>query len=286
MKITTEIKTLIKNAYREDAPKGDITTNYFGNHNNASAKIIAKEACTLCGIEIVKACFKYINPKIQFTPKKKDGAQIKKGAIVAHITGPAADLLLAERTALNFLQMLSGIASQTCHYVNKTKGTSAAILDTRKTIPGLRTLSKYAIRCGGGSNHRMSLSDAVLIKENHLAGLTNETLKKQIQKLKKQNPKMKIEIEAENMAQVKKFLSLPIHVILLDNMPLKTIKKSVKLRNVINPKIKLEVSGNVSLTSVSGIAKTGIDFISVGSLTHTVKAVDFSLLIKEINGAS
>lgn len=279
MKITKEIRTLIKQAFCEDAPQGDFTSHYFVEKKDTSAVLIAKQSGILCGIDLAAACFKYADKKILFTKCQPDGAVIEKGMELARIKGNSLKILLAERVALNFLQFLSGIASKTNTFVKKIEKTDTRILDTRKTLPGYRTLSKYAVACGGGTNHRQSLSSMVLVKENHLHGLTIDQLKNKIKALRKKNKKISIEFEAENKEQVESFLSLPINMIMLDNMTNTNMKECVRLRNKINHTILLEASGNMCLESVLPTAKTGVDFISVGALTHSVEAVDISLLI-------
>lgn len=280
MEITKEIKQLIKNAFAEDAPQGDITSQFFIDHKlETTAKIIAKEDGILAGIDLAQACFKHIDKNIVFEKDTVDGYHIKKGDVIAKISGKARNILLAERTALNFLQFLSGIATKTNNFLEKVKETKVKILDTRKTLPGYRALSKYAVRCGGGTNHRFGLSDMVLVKENHLDDLTEQGIAKRIAKIKAKTKGIKVELEAETIEQVELFLSFPIDVIMLDNMTAATMKKAVKLRDDINPEIMLEASGNMTEKTVGPVAKTGVDFISVGSLTHSVKAFDFSLII-------
>ncbi len=279
MKITKEIKQLIKQAFREDAPKGDITSRYFVENKEASAVLIAKQSGILCGIDLAAACFKYADKKISFTKLQPDGAEIEKGMELARIKGNHLKILLAERVALNFLQFLSGIATKTRTFVKKIEKTNTKILDTRKTLPGYRVLSKYAVVCGGGTNHRQSLSSMVLVKENHLHGLSLEQLKNKIKTLRRRNRKISIEFEAENKEQVANFLTLPINMLMLDNMSNTEMKECVALRNKINHKILLEASGNMSLETILPAAKTGVDFISVGALTHSVEAFDISLLV-------
>lgn len=278
-----EIKQLIKRAFQEDAPQGDVTSGYFcSKKTKATAQIIAKETGVLAGIEVCETCFKFTDRFVKFNKLKKDGSFLKKGEIIATIEGNLRKILLAERTGLNFLQFLSGIATATNKLAALIKNTHVKLLDTRKTIPGLRALSKYAVRCGGGTNHRLNLSDMVLIKDNHLAKLPFAELQQRIEKIKRKNIIIKIEIEAESLEQVKQFLTLPVDIIMLDNMSLAQMKKAVGLRNKLNPAIKLEASGNVSEKTIKAIAQVGVDFISVGAITHSVKAFDFSLKIKTL----
>jgi nicotinate-nucleotide pyrophosphorylase (carboxylating) len=275
-----EITQLLRKAFREDAPQGDITSNYFCHKKTkATAQIIAKDTGVLAGLEICESCFKFADRFVKFNKLKKDGAELKKGQIIATIEGNLKNILLAERIGLNFLQLLSGIATKTNILTKLIKKTNAKLLDTRKTIPGLRYLSKYAVRCGGGTNHRLNLSDMVLIKDNHLAKLSFIELKQRIEKIKHKNIIIKIEIEAETLEQVKQSLTLPVDIIMLDNMSLAQMKKAVFYRNTINPAIKLEASGNINKNNILATAKTGIDYISVGSITHSFQAFDFSLKI-------
>lgn len=278
-----EITQLVRTAFREDAPQGDITSNYFCQKKvKIQAQIIAKTNGVLAGIGICESCFKHIDRFVKFNKHKKDGAALKKGEVVASIEGNLKKILLAERTGLNFLQLLSGIATNTNNLAKLIKKTPAKLLDTRKTIPGLRDLSKYAVRCGGGTNHRLSLSDMILIKDNHLAKLSFGELRQRIEKIKHKNIIIKIEIEAETLNQVKQFLTLPVDILMLDNMSLAQMKKAVFYRDTINPAIKLEASGNINKNNILAAAKTGVDYISVGSITHSFQAFDFSLKIRNL----
>ncbi len=275
-----ELNQLIKSAFQEDAPRGDITSKYFGStKHNATAKIIAKQTGILAGLDIAIACFKYIDKNLNIKKKTADKALLAKGDILAVIEGSLNSILLAERTALNFLQLMSGIATATAQMAEQIKGTKAKLLDTRKTIPGLRKLSKYAVICGGGINHRLDLSTMVLIKENHLKKLSLTELTKRLVKFRRGEKSIKVEIEAEKLEQVRDFLRLPVDIIMLDNMSVSEMKEAVQLRNTFNPNIMLEASGNIKLKNIRKTAQTGVDFISCGSITHSAKAFDFSLLI-------
>ena len=272
-----KIKQIVKNALREDIGPGDITTRgTVDKKAKAKGSILAKENGVISGLGAAKEVFKQVDRKIRFLPKVKDGAKVKKGKVVAIVSGPARGILTGERVALNFLQRLSGIATLTNQFVAKTKGTRTKILDTRKTAPGLRVLEKQAVKAGGGTNHRMGLYDAILIKDNHiaLAGGVEAAIKK----ARGRRPKAKgIEVEAKTIAQVKQAIKVGADRILLDNMNLKTLSQAVKLCK--KAKIKTEASGGVNLKTVRGIAKTGVDFISVGALTHSARALDISLEI-------
>lgn len=266
------VSNIIKQALREDIGKGDITTTKFIPRDKyVKAILLAKEDCVVCGLGIARDVFKFQDKNIKFKPQVSDGQKIKKGKIIAHIFGRAQSILTAERVALNFLSLLSGVATKTRAYVDKLKPYKVKILDTRKTIPGLRELEKYAVRRGGGYNHRMRLDEMLLIKDNHLRILGRH---EELAKLKRD---YKLEIEVKNLREFKKILGLRPDIIMLDNMQVEDIRKAVILRKTAMPKI--EVSGNVNLNNVREIAKTGVDMISVGALTHSVKAVDISLEI-------
>ncbi len=272
------LKTLIKRALKEDAPQGDITSKLFiDKKQQATAQIKAKEKITLFGVEAAKLTFKIVDPSLQINILKKDGEFAKKGETVLTICGNYRSLLLAERVALNFLQHLSGVATMAASYNKEIKGSNTKILDTRKTIPGLRELQKQAVIAGGGRNHRQGLSDMVLIKENHLEGLSFSELKKRILKAKKKN--LTVEIECNNFKDLKRFLSLPVDIILLDNMSPSQLKKAIKMRKSSSSSAKFEASGNITLSKLAKVAETGVEYISSGSLTHSVSAADLSMLI-------
>lgn len=273
---STEVKEIIKKALKEDIGKRDITTTTIIPENKyAKAILLAKENCVICGLNIAAEVFRIQDKKIKFMSNVLDGKKIKEGKIIAHISGRAQSILTAERVALNFLSLLSGIATKTRAYVDKVKPYKVKILDTRKTIPGLRELEKYAVRIGGGYNHRMRLDEMVLIKDNHLK---IQSSKSKIKDLRQRVPKnIKIEIEVKNLREFKEALEAGPDIIMLDNMKVEDIRKAVLLRKIAVSKI--EVSGNVNLNNVRKIAKTGPDMISVGALTHSVQAVDISLEI-------
>jgi len=271
-----ETSEIIRNALAEDISTGDITSNSVLQKNQmATAQLIAKQDLVLCGLQVFEQTFKCVDQKIIFKPFHTDGNNLVNKTLVAEISGSIISLLTAERTALNFLQRMSGIATLTNNYVQKVKGTKTVILDTRKTVPGLRMFDKYAVKTGGGQNHRIGLYDMVLIKENHITGAGGIT--QAVQKvLDKQGHKYEIEVEVKNLVELQEALELAIDRILLDNMSLEEMKKAVHL---VNGKIPLEASGNVNLESVKAIAETGVDFISIGGLTHSVSAADLSLII-------
>ncbi|MBI5701602.1 carboxylating nicotinate-nucleotide diphosphorylase [Candidatus Saganbacteria bacterium] len=275
-----QIENLIKMALAEDIGSGDVTSDaIIGKDRKTKAVIIAKEAGIIAGLPLAQMVFNVLDKKVKFVYKIKDGSKVKKGQIVAEISGPARSILIGERLALNFLQRLSGIATLTGEYVARVKGQRAKILDTRKTMPLWRGADKYAVLAGGGQNHRMGLYDAILIKDNHIkivGGVSAAIKKAQGARVKGQG-KIIIEIEAGNIAEVKEAISAGADRILLDNMNLKILKQAVVLCK--KAKIATEASGGVNLQNVRSIAKTGVDFISVGALTHSPKALDISLKI-------
>ncbi|MEW5757891.1 MAG: carboxylating nicotinate-nucleotide diphosphorylase [Candidatus Omnitrophota bacterium] len=269
-------KKLILSALKEDAAFNDITSKTFIPKNSKSkAYLINKEPCVLCGINIFRQTFQMLDKNIKFTSKYKDGAILSNNTKVAFISGNTQKILSAERVALNFLTHLSGVATLTKKFVDAIKPYKTKIMDTRKTLPGLRTLEKYAVRCGGGFNHRISLKDQMLIKDNHLAAINKDwpTIHKVIKKARSKN--IITELEVTNLNDFKKALEIKPDIIMLDNMNLKDIKTAVKLRNLNN--VELEVSGNINLKNIREVAKTGVDRISIGALTHSAQAPDFSL---------
>ncbi len=274
----------LKHSLEEDGCFQDITTKslHFGNLK-VEAVIKAKEDGVLAGINFAKEIFKYVDKNIIFKAIKRDGQKFKKGNVLARASGQAKSILSAERTALNFIMRLSGIATLTRKFVDKIKPYKARIMDTRKTTPCLRLLEKYAVRMGGGYNHRIDLSEAILIKDNHIAALKKKfkgiTLATIIAKIKKHGRRKEVEIEVNSVKEFQDAFKYPPDIIMLDNMNTRQIKKCVKIRNRFNKMIKLEVSGGVNLSNVRRIARLGVDKISIGSLTHSPKAIDISLEI-------
>jgi len=266
---------LIKIALKEDIGPGDITSNaIIPKEQTAQARIMVKENGTVAGLGIAARVFRQIDRRIKFKPLINDGAQVKRGKVIAVISGPARSILAGERVALNFLQHLSGIATLTSKYRSRVIGPRSyvKILDTRKTIPGLRELEKYAVKAGGGANHRMGLYDAVLIKDNHLKLLGGVSRVLRSLKNKKQ-----IEVEAKTVAQVEAAAKAKVGRVLLDNMSLKYLRMSVKICKRYG--VKCEASGGVNLKNIRAIARTGVNYISVGALTHSAPALDISLKI-------
>lgn len=268
---------IIKAALEEDMPAGDLTTDsLIPKDLTWQAKLIAKEDGVLAGIDIARRVFELVDPAVLFTKLKEDGEQFRQGEILATLTGPAASLLKAERTALNFLQRLTGIATLTARYV-AAAGPKTKILDTRKTTPTLRILEKYAVRMGGGYNHRMNLSEAVLIKDNHRRAVGS--IFRAIQLVKASVPPLtEVEAEVTSLAEAKEALEAGASRLLLDNMSLREIRQVVALAG---GRVPLEVSGRMNLRRVRQVASLGVDYISVGRLTHSYHSVDISLEFEE-----
>lgn len=268
------IDSTILNALKEDMPLGDITTdNTIIKGSVSKARFIAKQDMVLAGIDVSERVFKLLDENIKFKRLAEDGAEVSKGAIIAEIEGDTAAMLKAERTALNFLQRLSGIATKTAQFVDKVRDLPANVVDTRKTTPGLRYLEKYAVKVGGGQNHRFCLSDGVLIKDNHIKAAGG--IKNAVSQVKGHIPHtIKIEVETETMDQVGEAVEAGADIIMLDNMSLELMREAVKF---INGRALVEASGNVTLEKVRSVAETGVDIISVGGLTHSVEAADISM---------
>jgi nicotinate-nucleotide pyrophosphorylase (carboxylating) len=269
-------------ALREDIGDGDITTEFFiPNGLHALGRIVARERAIIAGGQTAAEVFRRVNPKLNVEVLQPDGASLMGGETVLEVRGAASSILTAERVALNFLQRLSGIATLTSQYVQAAGKSRAKILDTRKTTPGLRILEKAAVVAGGGANHRFNLSDMVLVKDNHLAagsGLSGFT--GAIQRLRQERPGVRIEVEADRLEQVRSFVEIEgIDVILLDNMKPSEMREAVA---VGKKKVKFEASGGVTLKNVRQIAATGVDYISVGALTHSARAIDFSLELTHV----
>ena len=269
-----EAEAIIKNALIEDIGRGDITSQLVITIDaEAEYVFAAREDICLCGLDVAKKTFALVDGRVKFKSNAKDGDKIKKGKVITTVSGSVRSILKGERVALNFMQHLSAISTKTSKFVLQVKGTGAKILDTRKTTPGLRGLEKYAVFCGGGKNHRMRLDDGILIKDNHIdmAG----GIKNALEKAKKGNKhKLLIEVECDNLKQVSEALSAGADIIMLDNMDVKTMKKAVR---IVAGKALLEASGGVNIKNVKAIAKTGVDFISVGALTHSAASVDIGL---------
>lgn len=265
---------IIRRALEEDIGTGDLTSISIIPAEAVTTGIIhAKEAGVIAGVELAKRVFDCLDPEIRFTAKVADGQQVEKGTVLIQIEGKAREILMGERLALNLLQRLSGIATKTARFVSLVGENRTRIVDTRKTTPGLRILEKYAVKVGGGANHRFGLYDAVLIKDNHIkvAGGVGEA----IQLARKEVPHtVKIEVEVENLAGVEEAVAAGADIIMLDNMSLEAMKEAV---DIIRGRALVEASGNMTEERIPLVAKTGVDIISVGALTHSVKALDISL---------
>ncbi len=272
--ILPSIKYFIETALTEDIQTGDITTNAIITENSQSiAKVIAGENIILCGIDILKEVFHSLNQSIEFQEIYRDGNKVSCGEGIIELSGDTRSLLIGERVGLNILQRLSGIATLTAKYVELTEGYKAEIIDTRKTTPLWMGMERYAVRCGGGKNHRSGLSGGVLIKDNHIKAVGS--IRKAIKRIKKNIAGMvKIEVEVGNLKGVGEALDSGAEVIMLDNMSIPEIKEAVKL---INGRVVVEASGGIDMESVVEVAKTGVDCISVGALTHSAPAVDISM---------
>jgi nicotinate-nucleotide pyrophosphorylase (carboxylating) len=265
-------------ALAEDVGAGDLTAALVPAGRRARARVLAREAAIICGRPWVDAVVHQLEPSAELHWLVGEGQRTMADQVVLEIEGSARALLTAERTALNFLQMLSAVATQTAIYVDAVRGTRASIVDTRKTLPGLRLAQKYAVRMGGGTNHRIGLFDAVLIKENHIAaaGGVTQVLAAAAQVAARAQF---VQIEVETLAQLREALAAGANMILLDNMDLATLREAVR---ITDRRAVLEISGGVTLESVRGLAETGVDRISIGALTKDVKAIDFSMRLKEV----
>jgi len=273
-----DIHRAVQIALAEDVGSGDVTTlSTVPEHSPLTVAMRAREMLVVAGLPLAEAVFRELSPVVQIESLAHDGQQVRAGDPLLRISGEARAILTAERVALNFVQRLSGIATLTAQFVDAIKGTHAQILETRKTTPGLRRLEKYAVTCGGGTNHRLGLFDMVLIKDNHLAALRNaepNAIAAAVRSAREKYPQLKIEVEADTLEQVDHAVAAGADFVLLDNMTLVQLRLSVqKCRG----RAKTEASGGVNLSTVRAIAETGVDFISVGALTHSARAVDIGL---------
>lgn len=261
----------VKRALLEDGAFRDLTSAIIPNRR-VTGRLLAKQDLVVCGIDVARRAFRHVG--VDFAPKVRDGKAAKKGTILGSVTGPARRVLAGERTALNFLQQLSGVATITRRFADLAK--PARVYDTRKTTPGLRELEKYAVRCGGGYNHRMGLHDGVMIKDNHIAALGDlEELREKVEALAaKGRP---IVLEASTHEQALLFATFPVQVLMLDNFSIPGLRRAVRAVRNLNPKLEIEASGGVNLATVRAIGRTGVDRVSVGALTHSAPAVDISL---------
>ncbi len=276
---TQDAKTLVRLALNEDVRTGDVTSLWtLPTQQTQTANLIAKEAGVIAGLPIIPIVFEELKENVKIDFNIEDGAHVKIGDKIAAITGETKTLLSGERVMLNFLQQLCGAATITNKFAQVLAGTKTKVLDTRKTIPGFRTLQKYAVLVGGGLNHRMGLWDMVLVKDNHIAAAGG--VLEAWNAVKKQNAQnLKVEIEVENLEQLKSLLNLGVNRIMLDNMDNQTMQEAVRIVKESGDTVELEASGNMSLERVKEIANIGLDFISVGALTHSVKSLDISMRI-------
>ena len=275
----TAAETLIRLAFAEDLDdRGDLTCQaLIRPEERAAVCVVARQPGILAGEPVGKLVMQHVDPAIQWIAKAADGQAVRRGTVIAEVAGPLAQLLIAERTMLNFLTHLSGVATLTRQFVDAVAGTKAAILDTRKTLPGWRLLQKYAVRCGGGTNHRLGLYDGVLIKDNHLAAWTeSKSIAAAIETAKKKWPQIPVEVEVDSLDQLREALASSPAIVLLDNMPAAAMAEGVALRNRLAPAVRLEASGGVSLANAAEIAQTGVDRISIGALTHSAPILDLA----------
>ena len=262
----------VERALTEDLGPGDATAELLPADARARAELTCREAAVIAGIAWFDACFHHLDPRVQIEWLTQDGARVEAGNVICRLSGLARSLVSAERPALNFLQLLSGTATITAEYVAATAGTRVRVLDTRKTVPGLRIAQKYAVRCGGGHNQRMGLYDAILIKENHIIAAGG--ISAAVAAARQRHPKLPLEVEVEGLDELTMALDTDVDRIMLDNFDLEQMREAVRMAD---GRVPLEISGNVDLTTINAYAQTGVDFISVGALTKHVRAIDLSL---------
>lgn len=277
-----EMRKSVQIALEEDIGSGDVTTlSTVPPEMISRAVMVAREELVLAGLDFAEQAFRELSPDVRIQRFAQDGQKIAKGGAILRVEGPAQALLTAERVALNFIQRLSGVATLTAQYVAAVQGTRARILDTRKTTPGWRRWEKYAVTCGGGCNHRFGLYDMVLIKDNHLAALASpgvDAIELAVQRARIKYPQLRIEVEADTLAQVESAVRSGADIVLLDNMSPEELKAAVQ---IAAGKVQTEASGGVTLSTIRGIAETGVDFISAGAMTHSARAVDIALDFEE-----
>lgn len=270
-----QIATDIERALAEDLGEGDATAGLLPADASARAALTCRDSAVIAGTAWFDACFRRLDPAVQIDWRVHDGERVAPGTMICHLSGHARSLVTAERSALNFLQLLSATATATADYVAAVAGTAVRVLDTRKTIPGLRQAQKYAVRCGGGHNQRMGLYDAILIKENHIIAAGSITAA--VQAARQLHPHLPLEVEVENLDELEQALQAGVDRVMLDNFELAQMVEAV--RHTAG-RVPLEVSGNVDLTTIGEFARTGVDFISVGALTKHVRAIDLSLRLR------
>jgi nicotinate-nucleotide pyrophosphorylase (carboxylating) len=266
----------VSRAIAEDLGNGDLTADLIGSHTGAVARVIAREPATLCGCAWLDETFRQLDRRVAVSWHAGDGDPIAADAMVCELRGPARSIVTGERTALNFLQTLSGTATATRSLVDIVAGTHTRILDTRKTLPGLRLAQKYAVRCGGGDNHRIGLFDAILIKENHIAAVGSVSAA--VAAARRLSPNVMIEVEVESLDELREALTTDADRIMLDDFSLDAMREAVKLRDAHGGKRQeLEASGSVNAATLRAVAETGVDFVSIGAITKHVRAIDFSM---------
>lgn len=275
--LAVDLERLVAEALREDVGEGDLTAALVPPHQQVSATLIARQPAVICGQAWFDEVFAQLDPEVVVDWHIAEGSQVPANQPLCRLAGASRSILTGERTALNFLQTLSGTATAARRYVDAVAGTGATILDTRKTIPGLRSAQKYAVLCGGASNHRIGLFDAILIKENHIAAAGSITAAAAAAA----DAGVLVEIEVENLEQLPEALSTTASRLLLDNFELDQLRKAVALRDELAPDVGLEASGGVTLDTVRAVADTGVDFISVGQITKDLRAIDLSLRFDE-----
>lgn len=269
---------MVKTALAEDVGPGDATSEAtIPVDLRGTAEMVVREAMTLAGQKLAELAFREMGSAVQVHQLAADGDRLERGVRIMSVSGPVRALLTAERVALNFVQRLSGVATETARFVEAVSHTKVKILDTRKTTPGWRRLEKYAVACGGGTNHRIGLFDLIMIKDNHLAALRDaepNPVAAAVQRSREKYPDLKVEVEADHLGQVEQAVAAGADIILLDNMSLDDLRAAVQ---IVDGRAQTEASGGVTLDTVAGIAETGVDFISVGAITHSVRAVDIGL---------
>jgi len=269
------IQADVERAFAEDIGSGDATAELLPADATASAALTCRDDAVMAGIDWFNACFRRLDPQVQIEWTVRDGERVAAGSVICRLRGKARALVTAERSAMNFLQLLSGTASATAAHVAAVAGTGVRVLDTRKTVPGLRLAQKYAVRCGGGHNHRVGLYDAILVKENHI--IAAGSIKAAAEAARRLHPKLLLEIEVENLDELQQALDAGADRIMLDNFTLPLMREAVA---IAKGRAELEISGNVDLSTIGEYASTGVDYISVGALTKHVRAVDLSLRLK------
>jgi nicotinate-nucleotide pyrophosphorylase (carboxylating) len=274
--LPADIATVVSRAIAEDLGNGDLTADLIGAYSQAVARVVAREPATLCGRAWFGETFRQLDHRVAVSWRAADGDPLAADTIVCELRGPARSIVTGERTALNFLQTLSGTATVTRSLVDIVAGTRTRILDTRKTLPGLRLAQKYAVRCGGGDNHRIGLFDAVLIKENHIAAVGSVTAA--VAAARRQSPNVMIEVEVESLDELREALLTDADRIMLDDFTPDAMREGVKLRDAKTGKRQeLEASGSVNAATLRAVAETGVDFVSIGAITKHVRAIDFSM---------